>query len=118
MKPIAKKSGNAIATAVATLIFTAAVPVGAVHADAKGKCIGANACRGKSDCSTGASACGGATPKFLQGQGMAGVDQGRVRQDPRHQVRGQVIKSPASPNQEGAPTEADAPLGQTSEADL
>ena len=37
MKPIAKKSGNAIATAVATLIFTAAVPVGVAHADAKGQ---------------------------------------------------------------------------------
>ena len=69
MRPIASKSGNAIAAAVATLIFTAAVPVGAAHADAKGKCIGANACRGKSDCSTGASACGGATPNSCKGKG-------------------------------------------------
>ena len=58
MKPIAKKPGNAIATAVATLIFTAAVPVGAVHADAKGKCIGANACKGQSDCG-GKNGCSG-----------------------------------------------------------
>jgi uncharacterized membrane protein len=62
--------GAAIATAVATLIFTAAVPVGAVHADAKGKCIGANSCRGKSDCSTGARACGGVTQNSCKGQGF------------------------------------------------
>ena len=53
MKQVTKKSGAAIATAVASLIFTAAVPISAAHADAKGKCIGANACRGKSDCSAG-----------------------------------------------------------------
>ena len=58
MKPIAEKSGNAIATAVATLIFTAAVPVGSVHADARGKCIGANACKGQSDCG-GKNGCSG-----------------------------------------------------------
>ena len=51
------------------LIFTAAVPVGVAHADVKGKCIGATACRGKSDCSTGASACGGATPNSCKGKG-------------------------------------------------
>ena len=44
MKPVANKSGAAIATAVAALIFTAGVPMGAAHADAKGKCTGANAC--------------------------------------------------------------------------
>jgi uncharacterized membrane protein len=70
MKPLAKKSGAAIATAVAALIFTGAIPMGAAHADAKGKCIGANACRGKSDCSTGKSACGGATPNSCKGKGF------------------------------------------------
>jgi hypothetical protein len=69
MKPVAKKSGAAIATAMAALIFTAAVPVGAAHASPKGKCIGANACKGKSDCSTGASACGGATSNSCKGKG-------------------------------------------------
>ena len=49
MKPVTR-SGAAIATAVAALIFTAAVPVGDAHAGGKGKCIGANACKGKSDC--------------------------------------------------------------------
>ncbi len=67
MKPIAKKSGAAIATAVAALIFTAAVPMGAAHADAKGKCMGANACKGKSDCSTGKNGCGG--ENACKGQG-------------------------------------------------
>ena len=50
MKPAITRSGAAIATAVAALIFTTAVPVGAAHAGAKGKCIGANACKGQSDC--------------------------------------------------------------------
>jgi uncharacterized membrane protein len=62
--------GAAIATAVATLIFTAAVPLSAAHADAKGKCMGANACRGKSDCSTGARACGGVTQNSCKGKGF------------------------------------------------
>jgi uncharacterized membrane protein len=70
MKPTLKKTGATIATAVATLIFTAAVPIGAAHADAKGKCIGANACRGKSDCSTGQTACGGAVSNSCKGKGF------------------------------------------------
>jgi hypothetical protein len=37
MKPAITRSGAAIATAVAALIFTVAVPVGPVHAGAKGK---------------------------------------------------------------------------------
>ena len=69
MKHVAKKSGAAIATAVASLILTAAVPMAAAHADAQGKCMGANACKGKSDCSTGASACGGATSNSCKGKG-------------------------------------------------
>ena len=70
MKPVANKSGAAIATAVAALIFTAGVPMGAAYADAKGKCTGANACRGKSDCSIGARACGGATSNSCKGKGF------------------------------------------------
>jgi uncharacterized membrane protein len=57
MKP-ASKSGAAIATAVAALIFTAPIPVSVAHAGAKGKCIGANACKGQSDCG-GKDGCGG-----------------------------------------------------------
>jgi hypothetical protein len=70
MKPVAKKSGAAIATAVAALIFTAAVPIGTAHGGTEGKCIGANACRGKSDCSTGKLACGGANPNSCKGKGF------------------------------------------------
>ncbi|HMK41942.1 MAG TPA: hypothetical protein VK451_10340 [Methyloceanibacter sp.] len=50
MKPVCK-SGAAVATAVAAVIATVAPPVGVASADhAKGKCIGANACKGQSDC--------------------------------------------------------------------
>lgn len=68
MKSTDKKSGAAIAAAVAALILTSAVPMGA-HAATKGKCMGANACRGKSDCSTGRGACGGATANSCKGKG-------------------------------------------------
>ena len=71
MKPAAKRSGATIAAAVATLIFTAAVPMGAAHTNAKGKCIGANACRGKSDCSTSKTACGGATANSCKGRAFS-----------------------------------------------
>ena len=79
MKPIAKKSGNAIATAVATLIFTAAVPVGAVHADAKGKCIGALMPAGARATAARRERMRRGDPEFLQGQGLARVDEGGVR---------------------------------------
>jgi hypothetical protein len=69
MKQVAKTSGAAIATAVAALIFTAAIPAAVAHASPKGKCMGANACRGKSDCSAGAAACGGATANSCKGKG-------------------------------------------------
>ncbi len=59
MKYVAKKSGAAIATAVASLILTAAIPMAGAHADAKGKCMGANACKGMSACSVGPNGCAG-----------------------------------------------------------
>jgi hypothetical protein len=59
MKHATQKSGVAIATAVASLILTASVPLAPAHADAKGKCLGANACKGKSACGSGANACSG-----------------------------------------------------------
>jgi uncharacterized membrane protein len=68
MKP-ANISGAAIATAVAALILTVAVPLGAVSAHAasgKGKCIGANSCKGKSDCG-GKNGCSG--QNACKGQG-------------------------------------------------
>ena len=46
-----KTTGFALAAAAATLLATA--PMGAVHAGAdKGKCVGANSCKGTSDCTT------------------------------------------------------------------
>ncbi len=63
MKPV-KKSGASIAAAVATLILTLAASGGPAQADdAKGRCMGANACNGQSACSTngcsGTNACKG-----------------------------------------------------------
>jgi hypothetical protein len=69
MKPANTRSGAAIATAVAALIFTVAAPVGAVaahDATGKGKCIGANACKGQSDCGS-KDGCGG--QNACKGQG-------------------------------------------------
>ena len=68
MKPAITRSGAAIATAVAALIFTVAVPVGPVHADARGKCIGANACKGHGACKSAANACKG--KNACKGQGF------------------------------------------------
>jgi hypothetical protein len=59
MKHVPQRSGAAIATAVASLLLTVAIPMAATHADAKGKCMGANACKGKSACSIGANGCSG-----------------------------------------------------------
>jgi len=63
MKPV-KKSGASIAVAIATLVLTIGAPAAPSHADdAKGRCIGANACKGQSACSTngcsGTNACKG-----------------------------------------------------------
>ena len=53
-----KTTGMALATAVALLFGSVAVTT--VHAeDAKMKCQGGNACKGKSACSTATSACQG-----------------------------------------------------------
>ena len=53
-----KTTGMALATAAALLFGS--VPVTTVHAeDAKMKCQGGNACKGKSACSTATSACQG-----------------------------------------------------------
>jgi hypothetical protein len=47
------RSGATIAVAVATLIATAATHPSPSYADdAKGRCMGANACKGQSACST------------------------------------------------------------------
>jgi hypothetical protein len=47
MKPV-RKSGASIAVAVAALVLTVGAPGVPSHAtDAKGRCMGANACKGK-----------------------------------------------------------------------
>jgi hypothetical protein len=59
MKASTKASGAAIATAAALLFGTlTAVPASAAD-DAKVKCEGVNACKGKSACSTAQNACQG-----------------------------------------------------------
>ncbi|MEQ1717591.1 MAG: hypothetical protein ABL907_16705 [Hyphomicrobium sp.] len=63
------KSGAALAATAAALLFSGALvnaPVGA--ADAKGHCIGANACGGKGACKTAKNECGGKNK--CKGQGF------------------------------------------------
>jgi hypothetical protein len=62
MKPV-NKSGASMAAAVAALILTIGAPGASYADDAKGRCMGANACKGQSACSTngcsGTNACKG-----------------------------------------------------------
>jgi hypothetical protein len=63
MKPV-KRPGGSIAVAVAALIAAVPAQSGSAYADdAKGRCIGANACKGQSACSangcSGTNACKG-----------------------------------------------------------
>lgn len=54
------RSGSAIAAAAATLLIAGTVAKPAYAGDeAKGHCVGANACKGQSACKTATSACGG-----------------------------------------------------------
>lgn len=57
---ISAKSGSTLAAAAAALILAGAVgaPVQAADA-AKGHCVGANACKGKSACKTAKNECNG-----------------------------------------------------------
>jgi hypothetical protein len=57
---ITAKSGAAMAAAAATLVLAGAASAPAFAAEmAKGHCVGANACKGKSACKTATSECGG-----------------------------------------------------------
>jgi hypothetical protein len=67
-----KHSGIALATAAALLFSTAPI-TGAQAADAKVKCEGGNACKGKSECHTAAHACGGQNK--CKGQGFVTLTQ-------------------------------------------
>jgi hypothetical protein len=68
---ISVKSGASLATLAAALMLagTVAAPAAEMAADeAKGHCVGANACKGKSACKTATSACGG--KNACKGQGF------------------------------------------------
>jgi hypothetical protein len=58
---ISVKSGSAIAAAAASLLMAGAIiaPTTQAVADAKGQCVGANACKGQSACKTATSSCKG-----------------------------------------------------------
>ncbi len=59
MKP-SVRSGTTIAAAAAALIITGALaPAAHAAEEGKGHCVGANACKAKSDCKTAANACKG-----------------------------------------------------------
>ena len=67
---ISVKSGSAIAAAAAALLMTGAVSAPAFAADeAKGHCVGANACKGKGACKTAGNACAG--QNACKGKGMS-----------------------------------------------
>jgi hypothetical protein len=54
------RSGTTIAAAAAALIISGALAPAAQAADeGKGHCVGANACKGKSDCKTASNECKG-----------------------------------------------------------
>jgi hypothetical protein len=62
------RSGACIATAAAALILAGAVPA-ATHADeAKGRCFGANACKGQGACGSASNSCMGMNA--CKGQGF------------------------------------------------
>jgi hypothetical protein len=66
---ITARSGSTIAAAAAALLLSGAVASPSFAAtDAKGHCIGANACKGKSACKTAKNECGG--QNSCKGQGF------------------------------------------------
>lgn len=61
-------SGSALAVAAATLLLSGAVATPSIAADeAKGQCIGGNACKGQSACHTASNSCAGSNA--CKGQG-------------------------------------------------
>ena len=59
MKPAAR-SGVSLAVAAATLIFSGAIaPVSQAADEAKGHCVGANACKGHGECKSTGNECKG-----------------------------------------------------------
>ncbi len=67
MKSTAEKiQGLALAAAAAAML--AGAPMATMAGDAKGKCMGANACKGQSACATATNACQG--QNSCKGQGF------------------------------------------------
>ena len=63
------KSGAALAATAAALLMSGTIAVSTAQAaDAKGHCVGANACGGKSACKTAKNECGGKNK--CKGQGF------------------------------------------------
>lgn len=69
-----KSSGFALAAAAAVL-FSSTPAMNALAADAKIKCEGGNACKGKSECSTATNACAGQNGCKGKGYVMLTKDQ-------------------------------------------
>jgi hypothetical protein len=67
VKP-ARRSGACIATGAAILILTGAAPASSHAEEAKGRCIGANACKGQSACGSATNSCAGVNA--CKGQGF------------------------------------------------
>jgi len=67
---LSPKSGSAIAASAAALLLSGAITASAAETptDAKGHCIGANACSGKSACKTAKNECAGMNK--CKGQGF------------------------------------------------
>ena len=62
------RSGASIAVAAATLILAGAVASAPRAEDAKGHCVGANACKGQSACASSSNGCSG--ENACKGQGF------------------------------------------------
>jgi hypothetical protein len=69
-----KSSGALLATAAA-LLFSSTPAIDAVAAEAKIKCDGGNACKGKSECATASHACAGMNSCRGQGYVMLTKDE-------------------------------------------
>lgn len=54
-----RKHSSALLASAAAVLFASTPALDAVAADAKIKCEGGNACKGKSECSTATNACAG-----------------------------------------------------------
>ena len=86
------KSGAAIAAAAATLFLAGATMSTVTYAAGEGHCVGANACKGperlqgRRECLQGS--------ERLQGSGLLGHDQGKVRRRQGQVLPGVIRRNP------------------------